>query len=232
MTVISNLTEIADENYSKFSLKKLNKVEIIRSSKPYIFIAISKTGSKSIHRSLGEKNDPEPPYYHMSILEAKQKYNLDLKNYFKFAFCRNPYDRIVSLYFDFLLKRKGNTKILSYSKFKRIYNSIFWKSNKNFNLFCKLFYDSSFWRNDIHFKPQLSYILDENGKLSIDFLGKYETLNEDWLSIQEKLGFKSDLFDINKSNREKNYRDYYNNESIKIISEIYKNDIKILGYSF
>ena len=74
--------------------------------------------------------------------------------------------------------------------------------------------------------------MDENGEVSIDFLGKYETFQEDWKYLQEKLGFKNDLYDINKSNRNRNYQKYYNNESIRIISEIYKDDIKILGYKF
>tara|TARA_Y100000589_G_C26878817_1_gene517132 strand:- start:183 stop:689 length:507 start_codon:yes stop_codon:yes gene_type:complete len=168
----------------------------------------------------------------MSLIEIQKLYNLNLDNYFKFCIVRNPFDRIVSLYFNFLCNRQGGTEILRYSKFRRFYKSIFWKSNKDFNLFCQLLYESEFWKKEVHFRPQYEYLLNKNGQLSIDFIGRFENLENDFYRISKILDINTKLIHINQSKRLKDYRKYFNKESIEIIKKLYKIDIETFGYSF
>ena len=70
----------------------------------YLGICIPKTGSTSLQSLFG------PPYgdvvgagpgeHHMNLTEALRRFP-KAKNYFKFTFVRNPYDRIISFYHHF-----------------------------------------------------------------------------------------------------------------------------------
>ncbi len=235
MTIISDLDHSIDPNFSKFN-KLYQSEHLLNTNTPFIFISIARTATKTIHSALGMslRSAPEPSYYHMSLLDLSTRYypKLNLTNYFKFAFVRNPFDRLYSLYSNFLNSRNGHTKILQYSRFDRIVNSIYWKSNKDFNLFCKLFYSSDHWKNEVHHRPQLDYIQMDNGVIGVDFVGRYESLEKDWLHISNHLGIQTTLPHINKSIREKNYRNVYNEESIRLITEVYKKDLDQFNYNF
>jgi hypothetical protein len=136
-------------------------------------------------------------------LIPKNKFN----NYFKFAFVRNPYDRAVSEYhFDRRWNKK--TQNLSFVQFLRYM--------KNNSLYC-------------HYMPQYLFI-HNNNKLQVDFVGKFENLEEDWAYIANKLNLKDkSLPFINKGDR-KEYMSYYDEESIKLVNEIYKHDFVLLNY--
>ena len=82
------------------------------------------------------------------------------------------------------------------------------------------------------FENQLDWIVDENGEVLIDFVGRFENLTSDFETICEKIGIPSiSLKHINKS-KHKHYTEYYNKETRKIIAEKYCRDIEYFGYKF
>ena len=79
---------------------------------------------------------------------------------------------------------------------------------------------------------QLDYITDRNGKICVDFIGRYENLQEDFNKVLKDIGLPAmQLKHLNKFDRE-NYRSYYTEEDIEKVKKLYKRDIEYFGYKF
>jgi hypothetical protein len=89
-------------------------------------------------------------------------------------------------------------------------------------------------RNHLLFLPQSEFVLHANGKLAVDFVGRYERLESDFRIVAEKLGIQSDLPMRNKTQRKReDFRTaYIKTDSIAVIGEIYKQDLKAFNYAF
>ncbi len=157
---------------------------------------------------------------------------IDNDNYIKFAVQRNPWDKFLSAYLHNLLAEQKGSKLPSEISVSRKLSKF-----KSFNDFCLHFknnnnIDPDFSRG--HFKTQLNYY----GKFleKISFI-KFENLKSDLENFVRKkinLNFQLDSH-MNNSKRtldKKSYVDYYNQESIDIVSNIYKKDIEYFGYKF
>lgn len=186
-----------------------------------IFIHIPKTAGTSICYTLFDEEVSHSP-----VLNYKAQDEKKFKNYFKFTFIRNPWDRLVSAYS--FLKQGGmdeadkiwaNENLSEFDSFRSFVLAL-----KKSNFKAKILK----WN---HFKPQYLFLLNENGKIEVDFIGRYENLNEDYEKIRMKLGKKNKLNFLNKSNR-KDYTEYYDNELVEIVYNIYKKDINLFNYQF
>jgi hypothetical protein len=133
--------------------------------------------------------------------------------FYKFAFVRNPWDWQVSL-FHFPLRDTSH------------HQHELMKSLGTFDNFIK-------WRVEQDQKKRLQkdFVVDENGELMVDFIGRMETLNRDFKGICERLGIEYNLPHLNQTPR-KDYRSYYTPETAAIIAEVYKKDIEFFGYDF
>lgn len=146
-----------------------------------------------------------------------------INEYFKFTIVRNPWDRLVSAYF--FLKSGG----LNHED-----RRFFEKELSQFNSFDDFVIN---WltvdniKKYHHFKPQLHYISEANEKVNLDFIGRLENIHNDLNYICKRLNFNKTLPLLNKSNHT-NYKDYYNQKTIKIVQDVYGKDIDFLGYNF
>jgi len=192
---------------------------ILDHQQKFAFIAIPKTACTSVQRYFDPtEQDPEPPIYHMDIA-TMNKQNPEVSNYYKFAFVRNPWDRFVSAYYNFT-QDSGH----------------FWWSHpllkyKNFEDFC-LNFENCESKNLLHFRTQFSFIsIDE--KNVMDYIGKYENLNDDFNKIKNYLNI-----DNNKSlgkhrvSKHENYTHLYTEEMKKVVERVYSQDIETFDYSF
>lgn len=140
---------------------------------------------------------------HMSAALVKLKVgNLIWNNYFKFTIERNPWDKVVSAYHHLNPEIPFNEWIQSFSLNHR-------SQPINFSLY------------------------SINGKVVLDFIGKFENLNEDLKIIFNKLNLPLTTLPqekkIYRKNKE-NYRNYYNENSKKIVEKNYKEEIRLFGY--
>ena len=69
------------------------------------------------------------------------------------------------------------------------------------------------------------------GDVSLDFIGKFENLEEDYRFVASKLGCDKQLANLNKVSR-KNYKQYYTGHSRKIVASIYSRDCELFEYTF
>ncbi|WP_136810830.1 sulfotransferase family 2 domain-containing protein [Desulfosediminicola flagellatus] len=186
------------------------------------------------------KFDPPPPHFRAYDYVKYDHITTELfHSYFKFAFVRNPWDRIVSEY-----KYRLHAHRYSFKKFL-------------FEHFPKPSWNDKY----CHVIPQYDFLHDENGNLLVDFIGRFENIQDDFTYVCDQLNIKLKIlphrnkstsifqkrdnnltkilhstrakFSINhRRNTFKRYTDYYDSESIDFVANIYKNDIETFGYEF
>ena len=208
----------------------------INHSKKFIFVANARCASTSMYLELENQSqfdnytwpgDPEgnpnyqrlgalPYLYHMSISDVTKTYP-EYKNYFKFAFIRNPWCRFVSAYHEF---QKPGHEVWAEELGKFL----------SFRDFCFAFTDTSL-ASDIHFLP-LSNQITVDGEIALDFVGRFENLNEDYAHLANLFNFMPSLSFHERSTNTYKYRDYYDRDTEKIIYNYYESDIELFKYSF
>ncbi len=80
-------------------------------------------------------------------------------------------------------------------------------------------------------KFQTDTITDDDGKIIVDFIGRYENLTQDFHHVCKLLNLETSLPIINKTIH-RDYRSYYNPKTQKIVAEHFKTDIELFGYTF
>jgi len=198
---------------------------IVNNELKYVFISVPKTGSLSIQYSLGfGKNVPAPEFYHQGIARAINEHP-ECADYFKFAFIRNPWARLVSLYKDFTVHR-----IYQYSEFVKHDKPLFGEF-KDFEDFC-INVKSSYWWDDIFLKSQTNQ-LSIDGILKMDFIGRFEQLQNDFNVVCSKIGVPYKLLRKNIGKYDNSdYRKYYTEASRKAVTKMYLDDIESFKYEF
>lgn len=207
--LIRAATHITDSPYSLEELKSLQ----------CIFFHIPKTGGLSISKTLfGNRG-----LGHINTREAKILFgSKNFKKYFKFTFVRNPWDRLISSY-EYLKSGGLNGKYKN-----EVYKKI--SQFDSFKDFAKRFHNTDIIK-DIHFLPQYYFVCNKKSRVEVDFVGKYERINEDFKLVTQKVNVPCHLLHLNQSTR-KDYKSYYDNETKKIVSKIYHKDIEIFNYKY
>lgn len=205
---------------------------MISIDKKFIFVAVMKTGTMSITKTL-EKYSLDNDGTHYTAKELKEGrllshsskrlgannssiplYKKHWDEFFTFGFVRNPWDHFVSLY---KWCKKHNSK----------------QALNGFDNFLKNQYESNFgilW--DWQFTNQSDRLFDKDNQL-VDFIGKFENLEEDYLKICNRLMIKEPLLYINKSKDIRTYREFYKNDKqIEMVNKMYKKDIERFKYEF
>lgn len=145
---------------------------------------------------------------------------------FKFAFVRNPWDRMVSLYHYWHVvpeSRSGVQALVQPLGFKEV---------------CQKLSGADLGRprgcNLMSFNmalPQTTWLF-ERGRKQADFIGRFENIEEDFGKVCKAIGVKASLPRLNVSANRKGYREYYDDESREIIGRMYADDIRMFGYEF
>ena len=158
-------------------------------------------------------------------------------SYFKFSFVRNPWDRIVSEY----KYRKYPMKIDFKTYLFKYLPAPGWS-----DMYC-------------HILPQYDFLYDEDGRLLVDFVGRYERLQADFTSVCTRLGISNQTVPhVHRSLQKKqpetlrqhlsqtwhslwdkqhkytfpHYTEYYDDESKEFVTQLYKKDIATFNYAF
>ena len=183
-----------------------------------VFIQIPKTASSGIGRILFDA-----PVSHKTYAPYLRANPNKFRSYFKFAIVRNPWDRLVSGFF--FLKGGGMTaadaewaskNLNDYGTFKEFVHG--WVNEENI-------------RSWVHFLPQVDFITDQSGRIAVDFLGRFERLEENFDIIKEALSISASLT-VSNSSVHDIYNSYYDRETIDIVRRVYADDIRILKYDF
>ena len=206
-----------------------------------IFFHIPKFGGMTIiDLMLSNSLFPVEFKFHLKVLDFS---NNVLDNNFKFTFVRNPWSRLVSHYFfqgpgapewpetsyshlSNQLKVTRQYRIPSNNRFQKI----------SFADFIKDYVCRTDLNNDDHNleirHPIHKRLLDKNGQLKIDFIGRNETYSEDLEILCEKLNLKNHNKIENKRRNTTDYRDYYDANLQGLVQEFYKDEIEFFDFEF
>lgn len=136
---------------------------------------------------------------------------------FVFTFVRNPFDRVVSAFF--YLNNFGNNfdDYMDYKNYISQYRD-------NFPEFIKRAFPAVM--NQIHFMPQYKWIYFGN-KSICNYIGRYESLNDDYNYIAKLLDIKVLPLDKHNTSDHMHYEKYYDEQLRDIIKYWYKKDFEL-----
>lgn len=208
---------------------------IISHAHRFIFFAVPKTGTQSIRQALsphlaeddwqqhalfGQARLPIPElaarrHGHLSVCDVAPLLPTEVWNkYFKFAFVRNPFERFVSAYV-FLFREAISA---DHSPEKIIGNM-------------KAALHRPRFRRRVLIEPQSQFLEDREGTLALDFIGRYERLEEDFERVCQRFGVRASLAHVNPSDHV-HYSQYYDTELRELVADFYSKDLQNFGYSF
>jgi len=205
---------------------------MVNKTKKFVFIHVPKCGGSSIQECSYFKGWSGNSHltledYHRSILHPY--------SYKYYSIVRNPWSRILSVYTYWKqMKPSHKNYVWDQAVCRKIQDS-----NMSFKEFLIKVSDSqSHFRKTHepnvempHVKTQYSF-LSINGKLKMDFVGKMESLQQDFDFICKSIGIpRQDLPHVNKSDHG-HYSEYYDDETKDIVSKVYRDDIKYFNYKF
>lgn len=175
--------------------------------KDALFIHIPKTAGTSIKETFGDRINY---LSHHEPLTAEKA--LLYKNYFKFAFVRNSWARIASAYHGWSERCKKSLEVFPYDNFTEYVHDIV--NGKS-----------------IISKPQIEFI-SENNEILVNFIGRYERLEDDFIIICETLGLKDLKLKRLGYFGDYDYREMYNTKTKKLIGDYFLDDIIFFKYNF
>lgn len=132
------------------------------------------------------------------------------KNYFSFAFVRNPWDWELSHY-----------KYILRSKPHHYHQEV--SALSDFSEYIR-------WRCDGRFKLQEDFVT-LNDEVIVDFVGRFENLASDFQFVCDRIGVKTTLVKLN-STRRTSYREHYDDRTAELVRQTYLCDIIRFGYKF
>jgi len=209
----------------------------------FLFVHIAKTGGTSVREALQPLRWRDPWYYAMGICHRLNELSRDrigmkfprhakailakealpgdfFDGLFKFTFVRNPWDLQVSSYFHI----------------RRVWPHLV-EGREEFGDFLR-------WRLDperafeTHLETsnqrQTDYLVDMDGGMIVDFIGRYEKLPEDFQTICERIGIRPPPLPHKRKSteRSRDYRSYYTEETAELVAGHFARDVEMLGYRF
>jgi len=137
---------------------------------------------------------------------------------FRFASCRNPYDRVVSHYF-YTISRHADVldNETRFIDFTRMMGKVQTPNRLSRRV------SGQDW-----FRPQVEQIRD----IPLDYIIRFEHLNDDVNHIAKILGVEVKKIGRRRISRHKPYREYYNEESIANVQKYYREDFEFFGYDY
>jgi hypothetical protein len=157
------------------------------------------------------------------------EYSAEWAGWFRFGFVRNPFDRTISAYLkqlERMRKASGSEPRLTVSEYVEwmLDGTPVTNDHTDFVNFSRT-----------HVLPcthPFYRLFDERGEVQVDYLGRFETLEADLDALCGLLRIpRRPLEHLNRSER-RPYREYYDDDLERLVSEKFRMDLDLLGYRF
>ena len=223
---------------------------------PFAFIRVPKTASMSIDVHLRQIDDYryinaweghhgsrpiqysahmrycDLDYYlkhHPNYIDRYGKITCKLKHCYVFACVRNPWERLISHWIGW---QKFSNRKRTFNKWlieeKQVYSSSLKSNVRNVK-------QGRLYGRYPMIMPQTSYLTDNGspyGKLMMDYIVRFESLQEDLKIVSEHIGIDfTDLLHIGRSDQRPAQK-CYSKESVDWVYRHFKSDINLFGYEY
>ena len=197
----------------------------------FIFFAVPRTGTHSVRAALKAMLGPDDwqqetlrervrmpvpalariGHGHVTFAQARAALpETTWRGYFKFACVRNPYDRFVS----------ACAMLNGRNPDYRGRENAFMKRALTFPRF----------RQRVLVRPQWDMLVDAQGALAMDFVGRYECLDQSMRDVCRHLGIPATTLPRRNASEHGDYRQYYDDELLRIVTDFYRRDFDGLDY--
>jgi hypothetical protein len=150
---------------------------------------------------------------HDPILEARERMPAErFARYFKFSIVRNPWGRLVSEY-EYIRSRP------EHGRYRRVVRL------EGFEDFVHM----QIPRKDAY---QANMLCDRQGKLLLDFTGRFESLEADWQTLCTRLDIPHRPLPRRNVTSHRDYREYYDAALHDLVAQHWRRDIELFGYNF
>jgi hypothetical protein len=211
-------------------------IENILSDRPNGEISLPRISSVTNYREFtGWDNVNMYWLQHATMQQIHDDYIGDFRGYFKFAIVRNPWERTISDYIWIQKTMNISGSVKSYLLLTDAFSILKIR-------------DERYYRLD-HTIPQYNFLFDTDNNQLVDFIGRFENLQEDFNIVCDKIGIPQQQLAYTKKQRDstgryttisnesrkyvqKHYTEFYDEETNQIVAEKYAKDIEMFGYKF
>ena len=153
-------------------------------------------------------------------------------DWFTFAFVRNPWDRLLSCYLSKVHPDRMDDPQLRNGVEPELwkYGGVF-HGRMSFTEFVQATARIPDEEADIHLGSQHLYLTDTNDKVFVNFLGRFESISDDFAQVCSRIGLVAYLPHL-LSTQHEHYRTYYTSETERIVARRWSRDIDLFGYCF
>jgi len=188
----------------------------ISDTQKFVWYRVAKVGTRTIFNALKQTK---------AVLSVKHAHDVCIPtghfdDYFKFAFVRNPFDRLVSCW----LNKVRGRKMPRFGVNKKA-----WEEMQEFAGFISFIEGLDLTTCDEHLRLQSSMI----DLSAVDYIGRMESFSADAAEVFEIIGVEvPSLESRNVTKSRVGYKEYYSAKDVERVHELYKKDCQIFGYSF
>jgi hypothetical protein len=217
---------------------------ILSHSHKFCFVSVPKTGTHSIDRALRKTKATGDVFQHYHTTDARTRFPepelssdddaeghipltrlapfYDLSGYFKFGFVRNPWDKFLSF--------------CAWTNLEFVYTdapNLTYKNDPHKFMTTLLRKMHNMPRVRTMLAPCSEFLIDASGTIGVDYVGRFERIQEDFDVITNRLGVEGGkLARLNSSGDRRDYRSLYTTSLVDKVAEAYKSDITLFGYTF
>lgn len=207
------------------------RIHLLRGGTDVFLPCFRETGSIQVHVPKAAGTSISHALYggnigHRRALDYHRISARHFRRYFRFGFVRNPWDRAVSAY---EFARAGGTEWVRPIP-DPVYGS---ETFASFDRFVREWLvGASLDEIDVVFRPQWTFLCDEQGRLLVDHVGRVERFADDLAVVEDALGRPIRPERLNQTDRAVRSADYYTPETRDMVADVYQRDIEMFGYEF
>jgi len=235
MYILKSLTSrIKEEVFGRSREKTADHIDNVGNR--HVFVHIPKNAGSSVAEALDM-----PMSWHYTAQAYRERLGTAAyKRRFSFAFVRNPWDRFLSLYrYARLDESRYHSAIdpedAPYGKHDD-YDLLQDASPEE----CAQYLQEGRLEHDDlinHWRPQSDWLTDDSGEIIVDFIGRVESIEEDFQIVADRVALAVDTLPMtnpstSSKDSEKDYRSSFTEEARRIVTEYYQEDICRFGYEF
>ena len=197
----------------------------VSDSRKVVFVHIQKTGGVTVHELLrGRIPDLRNILARHEFARRGMAELDDWDEYFKFAFARNPWDRLVSWYTMVTTFDKAGNELWRYvhdnsSTFEEFIHNCTGEVEIRKGVCYSFAYN------------QLDYVKTST-EHALDFIWPAENLDEDIQEVFRRIGLELETVPHRNRSGHRHYSTFYTPETEMIVRERFKKDIEYFGYEF